>query len=82
MKIKGDLVKQDRMDTLGKEKIARLEAQIGALQAQISDCRAKTEETFVLVKGHLQRILDTQAQNLMDLAETRKETEMAMAFPG
>ena len=33
LKIQGDLVKQDRMDTLGKEKIARLEAQIGALQA-------------------------------------------------
>ena len=89
LKTNGSIVRQDRLDTLVQEKMERLEKQNVELLTKnleltnrIAKCEKEISNTFGVVRHHMDNILKVVSQNYLEFAETRKDAELARAFPG
>ena len=79
--LRGEFIKQERLDTLARERVDRIAGEVNGLLAQIQSYEGRIDGIFGMVNGQLQGIWQVQEQIFMDLSQLKKEAELQKSFP-
>ena len=70
--LRGEFIKQERLDTLARERVDRIAGEVNGLLAQIQSYEGRIDGIFGMVNGQLQGIWQVQEQIFMDLSQLKK----------